>query len=476
MATRDNQTLQIVVLVFVFLAVIGIGASIWFYSDAQAAHQQVAELQAAETDRRQNYNQLQQEVEQFKQMLGFQPEDNLQTIREDFQKDMGDYGATFAEENRNYRTIVENVAAENQQLAVREQELRKEHEALNQKFLALQNEKDQAIAEFRQKSEAAEQHGAQERQKFTQARAELQKQMEQLVSSLSTKDEQYKAELAKLQEEIDRITKEGEDKAQQIAQLQAGRQQDHTVFERADGRVTWVNQSSGMVWINLGYADALREQITFSIYERSSPVAGENEPKARIEVTRIAGDHLSEARITSDEALNPIVPGDLIYSPVWEKGKQVRFALTGQIDIDGDGTDDSERVRRIITANGGVVDAYVNEQGEQVGEMTVNTRFLIVGTRPEQGRDANLLKAQQASMQEMLRQASTKDVDEISIDKFLSFVGWQPGERTVTLGSGASGAGIPRQSNGGNRGTSTGATSDSADAGSFRRRSPATPY
>ena len=37
-------------------------------------------------------------------------------------------------------------------------------------------------------------------------------------------------------------------------------------FEVADGEITWVNQRNGTVWINLGRADSLGRQTSFSVY------------------------------------------------------------------------------------------------------------------------------------------------------------------------------------------------------------------
>ena len=36
--------------------------------------------------------------------------------------------------------------------------------------------------------------------------------------------------------------------------------------EVADGKVTWVNQRSRTVWINLGSDDGLRRQTSFSVF------------------------------------------------------------------------------------------------------------------------------------------------------------------------------------------------------------------
>jgi hypothetical protein len=476
MATRDNQTLQIIIISLCFLLVLtGVAAVFgWrYYADAT---QQLADAAAENSRGRDELRTQLEETKALKQYLGFKEEDNLETVRTDYDEDMKVLGATFSDADKNYRTIAERLHSEVQQLTQNEKSARESFQKLEKQFLALEAESKDRIAEFEKKSQAESMAAAAARQTFDEDRATFEQERQSLLDSIQQQKDQFATDLAAKDAQIAAMTTELTEKNQRIADLQAGRPQDHTVFERPDGRVTLVNQGTGKVWINLGYADALREQISFSVYDEANPVAGQSEPKAKIEVIRIAGEHLAEASITEDEPLNPIVPGDQIYSPVWERGKQVRFALTGLVDFDGDGRDDSERARRLITSSGGAVDAYVNEAGDQVGQMTINTRFLIAGEQPE-GRDAELLKKQSDARQEMLAEAEDKGVDVISVDKFLSFVGWRPEEKVVTLGTGAQGADfppVPRTEGG--RSVSTGSTSDAPASELFRKRFPVTPY
>lgn len=478
MATRDNQTLQIIIISLCFLLVLSAVAAVFGWRYKADAERGLADMTSERDQIETRFREQSAELNVLKQFLGFQEEDNLETIQAEYEKDMQQLGETFSEDNKNYRTIAEHVQAERDQLATREQDAQTRLAQLKEDYLALEAECKNRIAEFQKKSQEDATALAEALNTFQEQRKKFEEERQELLSAAEKVEQRYEQQLAERDQKLQEATQEITDTSARMEQILAGRQQDHTVFERPDGRVTWVNQSTGTVWVNLGYADSLREQISFSVYEQGTPVAGQNEPKAKIEVTRIAGDHLSEARILEDEPLNPIVPGDQIYSPVWERGKQVRFALTGVIDIDGDGRDDSERVRRIITSNGGVVDSYVNEQGEQEGQMTVNTRFLVVGDQPNQGRDADLLRAQADTRQAMLAEASKKGVDEISVDKFLSFVGWHPEEKVVTLGSGARASDFPPQPNGnsaGGAGFSTGSNSRTSNGNSFRRRYPATP-
>src|SRR6185436_7906434 len=153
-------------------------------------------------------------------------------------------------------------------------------------------------------------------------------------------------------------------------------------FEVADGRISWVNQN-GTVWINLGTADSLRRQVTFSVFDADQHDAAKAEKKGSIEVTRLLDDHMAEARITKDDPTNPILTGDNIYSQVWHRGKKLHFALTGVIDIDGDGQSDMQQALELIKLNGGIVDAYLKDDGKVDGEITANTRYLVLGDVPD---------------------------------------------------------------------------------------------
>ena len=211
-------------------------------------------------------------------------------------------------------------------------------------------------------------------------------------------------------------------------------------FEVPDGRISWVNQN-GTVWINLGAADSLRRQITFSVFDADQQDPAKTDQKGSIEVTRILGDHMAEARITNDDPRNPILTGDQIYSQVWHRGKKLRFALTGIIDLDGDGRSDMKLARDLIELNGGVVDAYLADDGKVEGEITVNTRYLVLGDFPEEANQAAL----QEGWQEMSDDAKTNGVEVITLDKFLNQIGYAPDDRMVQLGAGARAVDFPPQ-------------------------------
>ena len=158
-------------------------------------------------------------------------------------------------------------------------------------------------------------------------------------------------------------------------------------FEVPSGHVVTVNQNEHTVWLNLGSADGLRSQISFSVFNADVNAVQKAERKARIEITRVIDQHLSEARIVEDDLTDPILRGDVVYSPAWRPGVKVRFALAGFMDINGDGKSDRELVRNVITLNGGVIDSELKDDGTVVGKLDAGTRFFVQGDSPTVGRD-----------------------------------------------------------------------------------------
>ncbi len=218
--------------------------------------------------------------------------------------------------------------------------------------------------------------------------------------------------------------------------------------------------------INLGLADGLRPQVLFSVYDRAENSATKAQKKAGIEVTKVLEAHLAEARIVHSETANPILPGDLIYSPVWKAGQRLRFALTGFMDINGDGTNDRETVRNLILLNNGVIDAEQIDDGSvDVTKMSLQTRYLVEGELPT---DKFAVEAQLQGRNRMISKAQEMGIERIPVQKLLAYLGWRSEERTVSLGRGAT-TETGKAGKGGGAGQAGGG---GATDGEFRKRQP----
>jgi hypothetical protein len=129
--------------------------------------------------------------------------------------------------------------------------------------------------------------------------------------------------------------------------------------------------------------------------------------KGSIEVINITDRHLAECRILQHSPSNPIIPGDVIYTPVWQPGQQDHFALVGKLDIDGDDEDDIRRVQELIQINGGAIDTEIN----------VQTRYLVVGKIEESS-------AKLEENNKLLNDAKKFGIQHIKLSQFMEMMGY----------------------------------------------------
>ena len=75
------------------------------------------------------------------------------------------------------------------------------------------------------------------------------------------------------------------------------------------GAVVW--RKNAIVWINRGTADRMRQGLQLNV---TSSISGQAKRQlfGRIEITRLVGEHLSEARVLQEERGRPIAKGDQI--------------------------------------------------------------------------------------------------------------------------------------------------------------------
>ena len=244
--------------------------------------------------------------------------------------------------------------------------------------------------------------------------------LEQQIARLTTVRDKLSAELDELSAELDNKIGGG--------------------FAVPDGIVLSMNAVDRKVWINLGEADGLAARTTFNVLQR---VGGED-TKGAIEVTRILGQHIAEARILNELLGIPIVNGDAIYSPTWHRRAGEAFSLIGVMDIDGDGTADLDRLEQLVAFAGGEIDNLVDEKGtlrvhgavprDGKPQVTELTKFVVVGEIPEVivDEDPQTVDRIQKILdyrQQLEDAARDHGVRVISLKDFLEYLGFQPKAR-----------------------------------------------
>jgi hypothetical protein len=212
-------------------------------------------------------------------------------------------------------------------------------------------------------------------------------------------------------------------------------------FEIPDGKITSVNEASGIVWINIGSRDRLKPLTNFSVYPATQlgVMRGPGDIKAKIEVIKILDGQFAQCRIIEDSINDPILVGDQIYSPLWQRGIQVHFALIGFFDIDGDGKSDRDKVKNIIRSAGGIIDAELSIENTadpektnliRTGNITVDTQYLVRGSV-----DA-IINIDRTTYNRFEEKAKDYNVESITVNSLLNYAGYKNTRDAVGLSRG----------------------------------------
>lgn len=222
-----------------------------------------------------------------------------------------------------------------------------------------------------------------------------------------------------------------------------------STFERPDGIVRWVDNSSHQVWINLGSADNLAVRTNFSVYQKNNrgvgvdtenSLKGPEDMKGAIEVTRILGPHLAEARILDEDYYQPIAVDDPIYTPIWSPNQKEAFAFVGLIDLDNDGRSDRDLLHDILSSVNAKVQVEIDDDGNRTGsEINEHTKFLVVGEIPKledltDEEEKEAAKKIHAARKELKDEARLQGVRVVTLNDFMHFIGYTPRQRVFRPG------------------------------------------
>jgi len=435
MASRDNQTQQIILIVFILLTILMAVGLVMVNNSRKTAIARAKDANDKAGEAQRIQRELQAEASNYKGWMGYPEADTYTTLQSSFSDDMKRWGSTFDESSRAFRTILENIFEENRKLAQSEADAKGQVKAFKQQLLATEAQKNEQIGKYEAESKKAQQDKENLRIDFEASRKENEKEKQAIASQLAEQRQKIDDLVTGHSEAQAVLQKKISDLQRVIEILKSNQSPTDPYAQPADGRVACVNLREGIVWINLGEEDELRPQVTFSVYSGDTNDVNAALTKGSIEVTRILSAHMAEARITNDQSTRPLMEGDKVYSQVWNRGRQVGFAITGIVDLDDDGTDDLEQLKRIIQLNNGKVDAVPSDDGSVDGEMTVDTRYLILGKHPEDVRQSS--EDSRKAYQKMSADADTLNIEVITLDDFLSLMGWHLEHRAVPVGKSA---------------------------------------
>lgn len=426
MARRDNQGIQIAMIVFILTTLLFMVTTYFGYSSSTALKGELekakSDLSAAEGQR----NSAETLATDLKTAIGIDPATDDAGTKARVAELTAQYGQGLLPENQNLLGIIQErtqrVTDLSQQLATAAQQ----NQQLRVETSGALAAKDAELANA--KAREAEAH-----QGFSLAM----KEKNDYIAANDAVNKGYLDAKNQMKIDLDKATAESQtlvaaaqkerDEAIRRAQM---KQDELNVIkndtpDQYDGRVLGVVPATKTVLLDVGRADGIMPKVSFTIYDSGDNNVRTATKKASVEVTRVLGAHRCEARITDTDYVNPIVRNDFIYSPVWSPGTRIGIALLGDMDYDQDGLDDREYLRSLIERNGGRIDAE-DVDGVMKGTMTVDTRYIVVG-------EGELMD----SANDMLRRAKELTIERMSVDELLDLISPPGRARSIRFGKGA---------------------------------------
>ena len=282
---------------------------------------------------------------------------------------------------------------------------------------------------------------------FNTSKADLEAEQKKHVEerqSLLTKVDQYQTDRAKLETEVANLTakirQQEEDSSKKLALAQQNLREvrdrverKEQVLDRPDGKVTYVDYNRTELHANVTRSQGARPQMQFSIFDSTSPGLPTDKPKGTVTLISV-GEQFSIAKIEkTNDSINPIRVGDYVYSAAWSPNEPMRFALIGKIDVNRDGRDDRNDLKRMIEAAGGIVDYDLPppEVGKESGKLTGRDSWYVIDERiafqevyTPKAVTANETAEGLKKQSEAIREARLNGVRPMPIERLLPFLGY----------------------------------------------------
>jgi len=267
------------------------------------------------------------------------------------------------------RALVQRVDALGQQVVEDDGSIKN----LETQIEGLQGELEAAKAEHKRQVAQVQQDLADEKQRITQLRTSAEDTAKRIKEEKDRDQDEFLRERAKYRQEQDKLKN-------QITMLQNDLKDLSQVVAKfrkvptetgIDGRIVSIAEQGQVAYGNLGKDDGVLLGMTFAIFSPSELGTTKPEPKANCRIVKIMGNSC-ELRIYEIQGDNPVVAGDVLHNPVYDRQRRMRFVLVGKMDTDGDSFDDTEELKALIQEFGGRIDE----------ELTVQADFLVVGEEP----------------------------------------------------------------------------------------------
>jgi NAD-dependent DNA ligase len=225
-------------------------------------------------------------------------------------------------------------------------------------------EKEDEITKLRREKQAEINKGLEAAKNFDAEKRRLLEQNEATLAEKTKVEEAAAITEARIRSEVSRLEA-------RIAELTEKKKRTMEETE-ADGEVVHADARLGLAWVNLGVKDRVRRGTTFEVFQYVK--GGARKVKGHIEIKTV-DDAMSQAAVLHTvDSTDPIVKGDLIASPFYDKHKTMNFVLVGKPKNERYSLD--ELVRR-IEEEGGRVDKSIS----------IDTDFMVAMEEADQSEE-----------------------------------------------------------------------------------------
>jgi hypothetical protein len=410
MARSENQGLQIAVIIFAFLTIALSVFTFYFFNDASTQHAAAVAEQKKVQEKDVSLRAQVSERGDLAEVIGMARDAPLKDLKDKHAEAVAVFnGLPLAQNNKTSISVLQSLKTWCDQINQERQDQKKKIEDLEKQNAAIQAnytaevdkekaaykaDRDKALAENEKLIEEAKGRDgklAEVAAKLAKAEADVIKATEDKAKELLAKD------------------KEMEDLRKQMREvLQKQYEAENWVFERPDGNIVSVNPRTQTVNIDVGRADYLRLGIHFAVFKRGETNVYKRTKKGTIAVTRFIEDNLAEARIVESDLKDPILAGDVVFTPTWTPGTQETFVLAGDFDINEDRKPDNEIMETLVDMNGGKI----------LDKVGIHVRYLLLGAAPPAAD-----KERRDKFDSIVREAKQYGIKEMSLKDFIEYTG-----------------------------------------------------
>ena len=241
----------------------------------------------------------------------------------------------------------------------------------------------------------------------------------QLQDQLLEERRKFAAEKEKLDRSILTLKNNLKDLGQEIAEFRQP-----PTETGVDGHIIRVAEQGGVAYGDLNKKDGVLLGMTFSIFGSTELGKTAPQPKAQCRIVKIMQDSC-ELRIYEIQSNNPVVPGDVLVNPVYDRERRLRFTLVGKMDIEHNGTDQTEQLKALIQEFGGRVDKDLSVQTDYlvVGEEPVVPASPAAGASPQERQAYEYARKKFIDYSKARADAENFSIPILSLNRFLGLVG-----------------------------------------------------